>query len=123
MSKRNILNPANLVDNKVAGNGLLDRRMLLRGGLFSAGIVSAKASDITPDWMKVPGRSFSPYGMPSKWQEKVQRTFAVLPDRAGTGSSRTPLHLMETFEAIQLSNPLTKSWRGIRQQTHTTTRN
>ena len=95
MSKRNILNPANLVDNKVAGNGLLDRRMLLRGGLFSAGIVSAKASDITPDWMKVPGRSFSPYGMPSKWQEKVQRTFAVLPDRAGTGSSRTPLHLME----------------------------
>lgn len=78
----------------VAENGLLNRRTLLRGGLFSVGIAGARAAD-TPDWMKTPGRSFSAYGMPAKWQEKVQRTFAVAPGRAGTGSSRTPLHLME----------------------------
>lgn len=45
--------------------------------------------------MKTPGRSFSGYGMPAKSQEKVQRTFAPAPGRAGTGSSRTPLHLLE----------------------------
>jgi sulfane dehydrogenase subunit SoxC len=90
-----------LAENVVAGNGLLDRRTLLRGGLFSAGMVgtqaAVQAADITdtPDWMKTPGRSFSAYGMPSKWQEKVQRIFSLVPGRAGTGSSRTPLHLME----------------------------
>src|SRR5205807_10290926 len=44
---------------------------------------------------KTPGRSFSNYGVPSKWQEKVQRIIAFPPGRPGTGSSRTPLHLLE----------------------------
>ncbi len=48
-----------------------------------------------PEWMKTPGRSFSPYGVPSKWQQKVQRSFMVAPGRPGTGSSRTPLELLE----------------------------
>src|SRR4029077_8655698 len=42
-----------------------------------------------------PGRSFSAYGMPSKWQDKVQRAFTIAPGRDGTGASRTPIHLLE----------------------------
>jgi sulfane dehydrogenase subunit SoxC len=86
------------------GNGLLGRRDLLRAGALAAGIAGvgagiARAAETVgadaPDWMKTPGRSFSTYGMPSKWQEKVQRAFTVLPGRPGTGASRTPLHLLE----------------------------
>jgi sulfane dehydrogenase subunit SoxC len=90
--------------NIVAGNGLMDRRALLRGALFSAGIVAASAGIAhadgsvgadAPEWMKTPGRPFSAYGTPSHWQEKVQRIFTIAPGRAGTGVSRTPLHLLE----------------------------
>jgi sulfane dehydrogenase subunit SoxC len=89
---------------RAAGNGLLDRRTLLRAGVLAAGVASlgagiAHAADSigesAPDWMKAPGRPFSGYGMPSKWQEKVQRAFTPAPGRAGTGSSRTPIHLLE----------------------------
>jgi len=81
---------------RVAGNGLLDRRLLLRGGLLSGGAAGlALAQSGAPEWMKVPGRGFSAYGMPAKSQEKVVRAFTAAPGRAGTGSSRTPLHLLE----------------------------
>ncbi len=95
---------AKLREEVVAGNGLLNRRALLRGALLGAGIAAASAGvvdaqDITgadaPEWMKTPGRSFSAYGTPSKWAEKVQRILAVAPGRPGTGVSRTPLQLME----------------------------
>jgi sulfane dehydrogenase subunit SoxC len=85
-------------------NGLLDRRALLRGALLSTGVAAAgsgiaRADDSTgvnaPEWMKAPGKPFSAYGTPSKWQEKVQRIFTIAPGRAGTGVSRTPLHLLE----------------------------
>src|ERR1700722_16799276 len=99
MSKRNEETLAGLAEKIVAENGLLDRRTLLRGGLFSVGVVGAQAADITgadaPDWMKTPGRSFSAYGIPSKWQARVQRTFSGAPAPAATGTSRTPIHLME----------------------------
>lgn len=87
-----------------APNGRMDRRSLLRGAIFSAGIAAAgvgiaQADDSiganAPEWMKTPGRSFTAYGVPSKWQEKVQRIFTIAPGRDGTGSSRTPLHLLE----------------------------
>lgn len=93
-----------LVDEPAAGNGLLNRRTMLRGGLFSAGIATAglsvaRAADSigadSPEWMKTPGRSFSAYGMPAKSQDKVQRTFTAAPGRPGTGVSRTPVHLLE----------------------------
>jgi sulfane dehydrogenase subunit SoxC len=92
------------LSESLAGNGLLDRRAMLRAGLFSAGIagvapaLAQTAESIganSPDWMKTPGRSFSAYGMPSKWQEKVQRVLTQLPGRPGTGSSRTPIQLLE----------------------------
>ena len=88
----------------VAGNGLINRRTLLRGALLSAGVAAASAGTANaqdsigvnaPEWMKVPGRAFSGYGTPSKWQEKVQRIYTIAPGRAGTGVSRTPLHLLE----------------------------
>ena len=95
---------ANLQEETVAGNGLIRRRTLLRSALFSAGIAAASASvaraddsigEDAPEWMKTPGKPFSAYGTPSHWQEKVQRVFTIAPGRAGTGVSRTPLHLLE----------------------------
>lgn len=91
-------------DENVAGNGLLNRRALLRGALLSAGAAAAGAGVVhaddsvgtnAPEWMKTPGKPFSAYGTPSHWQEKVQRIFTLAPGRAGTGVSRTPLHLLE----------------------------
>jgi sulfane dehydrogenase subunit SoxC len=82
----------------------LGRRALLRGALLSAGAAAASVGIArgddsiganAPEWMKTPGRSFSGYGVPSKWQEKVQRVYTVAPGRAGTGVSRTPLQLLD----------------------------
>jgi sulfane dehydrogenase subunit SoxC len=104
MKKRERAKIDALAGGAAAQNGLLDRRTLLRAGVFAAGIAGigagiAQAAESVgadaPEWMKTPGRSFSPYGVPSKWQEKVQRSFTLLPGRPGTGTSRTPLHLLE----------------------------
>jgi sulfane dehydrogenase subunit SoxC len=91
-------------DETIAKKEGLGRRALLRGALLSAGVAAAsvgiaRADDSiganAPEWMKTPGRSFSGYGVPSKWQEKVQRVYTVAPGRAGTGVSRTPLQLLD----------------------------
>lgn len=90
--------------NNSSRPSLLNRRAVLRGALFSAGAAAAgveiaRAEDSiganAPEWMKTSGRPLSPYGTPSKWQEKVQRIYTIAPGRAGTGSSRTPWHLLE----------------------------
>ena len=95
---------AELPKETIARNGRMNRRALLRGALFSAGLAAAKvpiamADDSiganAPEWMKTPGRSFSGYGVPAKSQENVQRTFKVDAIHAGTGVSRTPLQLLE----------------------------
>jgi sulfane dehydrogenase subunit SoxC len=102
MGKRRRVESAMLPGEAVAGSDMIDRRSLLRGALFSAlfaNVDIAQADESigrnAPEWMKTPGRSFSVYGTPSKWQEKVQRIFTITPGRAGTGASRTPLHLLE----------------------------
>lgn len=104
MRKHNRAKSEVAANEEARGNGLLGRRALLRAGALAAGIAGVGASiaraaetvgSDAPDWMKTPGRSFSTYGMPSKWQERVQRAFTVLPGRPGTGASRTPLHLLE----------------------------
>ena len=91
-------------EKTAAEKGLLGRRALLQKALLSAGVAAAGASFAhaddnvgtnAPDWMKTPGRTFTPYGVPSKWQEKVQRTIANPPGRPGTGVSRTPLQRLE----------------------------
>ncbi len=84
---------------QVAGNGLLHRRMFLAGSAAAAGIgalveeVKADPLPIEP-WMKTPGSPFVGYGQPSKYEEKVARTWASAPGTTGTGSSRTPHQLL-----------------------------
>jgi sulfane dehydrogenase subunit SoxC len=89
---------------KTPSRTLIDRRALLRAGVIAAGIAGmgadiAQSADVigadSPEWMKTPGHSFSTYGVPSKWQENVKRAFTIAPGRPGTGSSRTPLELLD----------------------------
>jgi sulfane dehydrogenase subunit SoxC len=80
----------------VAGNGLLHRRMFLAAGAAAAAGASAVPSGVSAaplpvePWMQVPGAGFNGYGQPSKFEEKVARTWASAPGTTGTGSSRTP---------------------------------
>jgi sulfane dehydrogenase subunit SoxC len=81
---------------RVAGNGLLHRRMFLAAGAAAAAGASAVPSEVSAaplpvePWMQVPGAGFNGYGQPSKYEEKVARTWASAPGTTGTGSSRTP---------------------------------
>ncbi len=88
----------------VAGNGLLHRRAFLHGGVLAAGASvamtgAAKAAEAVgasaPAWMRSPGAVMSGYGRPSEWENEIQRIFSLVPGREPTGSSRTPLHLLE----------------------------
>jgi hypothetical protein len=75
----------------VAANGLLDRRLFLRGGAGAAlaigGIVppnvaaSREPLRVEP-WMKVPGSPFVGYGQPSRFEDKVVRVAAKPSRRA-----------------------------------------
>ena len=96
----------------------IDRRALLRAGALAAGAglagfgASAAAlraaqdapsqpgaesiGEAAPPWMKTPGRSFSAYGMPSHWQEKVRRTFLpTLPFASAPALHARRLSLLE----------------------------
>ncbi len=84
---------------QVAGNGLLHRRMFLSGSAAAMGagamVEQAGAAPLAVEsWMKIPGAPFNGYGQPSKYEEKVARTWASAPGTGGTGSSRTPHHLL-----------------------------
>lgn len=85
---------------RVAGNGLVDRRVLLGGGALIAGAIgtgatgsfnSAAAEPLTNGpWSMAPGVPVPPYGMPSKFEKKVVRTISN-PDLAPRNSAaRTP---------------------------------
>jgi len=87
----------------VASNGLLDRRLVLTA---SAAIAATGASTWLPvaagaaplpvePWMKTPGAPFVPYGQPSRYEEKTVRTWNTVPGTTGTGTSRTPHHLLD----------------------------
>jgi sulfane dehydrogenase subunit SoxC len=89
----------------VAGNGILSRRIFLERALVAgaagaaatgAGISAAGAEPLAvPAWSKQPGTPFNAYGMPSKFESKVVRTFASPANAPGTGSSRTPHHMLD----------------------------
>ena len=90
--------PAN---ETVGANGLLDRRLFLRGGAGAAiaigGIATSNvAASYEPlriePWMKVPGSPFVGYGRPSRFEDKVVRVAANPANAPGTGVARTPLH-------------------------------
>jgi sulfane dehydrogenase subunit SoxC len=86
---------------QVAGSGLLDRRFFLTSGAAAIGSATladkAGATDALPvePWMIAPGAPFTPYGQPSRHASKVARTFASAPGTTGTGTSRTPHHLLD----------------------------
>ncbi len=97
--------PSEIYDSvQVAGNGLLDRRLLLKSGLsFAVAGLSSTAldasadtdSDARPEWMRKPGAPFSLYGKPSAYEDDVVRYPAANSQVDGNGSSWTPLHAME----------------------------
>lgn len=88
----------------VAANGVLHRRAFLRGGALFAGTAAALATGASlaanpiglesPPWMTTPGAPFTGYGNPSPAEAAVQRSFNINPRQPGTGSSRTPHHLL-----------------------------
>ncbi len=91
-----------------AGNGLIDRRVLLKRGLvFGATAWLPVASAATsvddtrnpglarPQWMREPGREFSTYGAPARFEQEVARFIAPNRVMRNSGTSWTPLHLLE----------------------------
>src|SRR5215471_19967161 len=85
-----------------AGNGILNRRIFLERTLaagaagIGASAASAEPLAVSP-WSKQPGTDFTAYGQPSRFEDKVVRTWAAPanPATPGIGSSRTPHHLLD----------------------------
>ncbi|PCJ23425.1 MAG: sulfite dehydrogenase [SAR86 cluster bacterium] len=89
---------------KVAGNGLLNRRHLLGLGLAGAGSIASSAllgADSAlkleiPAWSQQPGPGTSGYGSRSRFTEDMQRaTGNSNPLYPGGGASRSPLQLLQ----------------------------
>jgi len=86
-----------------AGNGLLDRRVFLKGGAAAAGAFmafagseSAAAPPEIPPGMTMAGAGMSPYGSPAGFEREVTRTLIrSQPGTTGSGASRTPLEALE----------------------------
>lgn len=84
-----------------AGNGLLDRRLFLRGGGLAAATLGATAAHAetlaVPVWTKEPGAWMVPYSQPSKFEEKINRgpVSQGSLNGIGGGSVSTPLHMLE----------------------------
>jgi sulfane dehydrogenase subunit SoxC len=86
-----------------AGNGLLDRRVFLKGGAAAAGAFmafagseSAAAPPETPPGMTMSGAPLSAYGSPASFEREVTRTLIrSQPGTTGAGASRTPLEALE----------------------------
>src|SRR3954471_1437568 len=86
---------------RVAANGILNRRVFLEGAFVAAaagtGSTAAGAEPLpVQGWMKQPGAGFSAYGQPSRFESKVARTIAppANPATQGIGTARTPLQLL-----------------------------
>ncbi len=100
-----------LKKNQVADNGLLDRRLFLKRGLqfgvittltSTASLASAKKNQNTSQSKSSDStrahkseKSFSTYGLPSKFEDNVLRYPSQNEAVPGNGVSWTPLHLME----------------------------
>lgn len=88
---------------KVAGNGLINRRHLLRLGLAGAGtavsgsLLAAEAGlklEI-PAWSKQPGPGASGYGSRSRFEDMQRMSGNPNPLYPGGGASRSPLHKLQ----------------------------
>ena len=86
----------------VAGNGILSRRILIESAIV-AGAAGAAVSEASADplvvqpYMQAPGAGFSPYGQPSRFEDKVVRVIPspAMPGLPGIGTARTPLHMLD----------------------------
>jgi sulfane dehydrogenase subunit SoxC len=88
----------------VAGNGLLDRRLLLTGGMVFAGAMTtgvggsatrAAAEPLTVDaWSKTIGQTVPAYSTPSHFETKVVKTLGDA-TKPGTQQGRTPHHELD----------------------------
>src|SRR3954471_229867 len=103
MGERPMIRKSDVRDELAAGNGVLNRRKLLEsimlgaaGSALAVGAVEAEPLPIQP-WMKVPGRSFEPYGAHPSLESKTVRVIPPLPNPAtqGVGTARTPHHLLD----------------------------
>jgi hypothetical protein len=82
----------------VAGNGLLDRRLFLRGGLAGgAALLTAKSNAVErEDWMRAPCAQMDEIGEPSPFEAHVKRSSVRSSSgTSGTGVSFTPLELLD----------------------------
>ena len=92
----------------VAGNGVLNRRMLLgRGAILAGAIGAAPLGSMTgaaaeppagglidPPWSLEPGAAIEPYQRPSRFEKDVVRTLSNPNGLPGTSGARTPHHLL-----------------------------
>ena len=93
----------------IAGNGLLDRRMLLGRGVILAGAMSTAplgsltgaAAEPPTDapltdapWSLEPGATIEPYQRPSRFEKNVVRTLSNPNGQPGAQGARTPHHLV-----------------------------
>src|SRR5262252_8345279 len=89
---------------RVAGDGLLDRRALLSQGAALAGAMSvgavgattgAAAEPLVNDpWSLAPGITIPPYGQPSRFEDKTVRTLTNPKLEPRGSAARTPHHLL-----------------------------
>src|SRR4051812_47330555 len=88
---------------QVAANGLLDRRLLLKGGALLAGgfmgyrIADAAAEPLAIEsWMRIPGEEPPPYQLPSRYEKDVIRRGVMGKDASipKLGHMATPLHML-----------------------------
>jgi sulfane dehydrogenase subunit SoxC len=82
---------------EAAGNGLIDRRVLLAAaaggaaGLINSPAMAAAELKVEP-WMSEYGSGFVGYGQPSKFEIKVARTFAFPRNRPAQGPASERQH-------------------------------
>src|SRR4051795_2126198 len=83
---------------RVAGNGLLDRRAFLRGGAALAAAMTgyARAEPLAEaPWSKEPGELVPAYGTPSKFEKAAVRTLSNPKGEPRTSHARTPHQLLQ----------------------------
>ena len=88
---------------QVAGNGLLDRRALLRGGAMVAGAMttgvalnSAAAEPLKNDpWSLENGTAVPPYQVASRYEKDVVRTLSNPKNEFRNSHARTPHHMLQ----------------------------
>ncbi|MDH3441826.1 MAG: sulfite dehydrogenase [Gammaproteobacteria bacterium] len=89
----------NILDEQpVAGNGLLDRRIFLRGGLAGgAALLTASAAGVErDDWSRAPGAPMDEAGEPSPHEAHVKRTgVRSATGTTGSGVSFSPLEHLD----------------------------